>query len=98
VIGIPLKSYKCRSSNDIIIVYLDTTMRRKRNMSEDDILGKSQDDLEREAELANSNKSRQIKDLGNLVRFMCGVCDRVVTTLSAWLLHIRYKRVKCGVL
>ena len=60
---------------------------------QDGVLGKSLEDLEREADVGgqhNHHTSRNPKNLADLVRFKCGACDKVVTSLSSWLVHIRY--------
>jgi len=75
----------------------DSNNMRKRTLSEEEVLGKSLDDLEREADVGGQHHaSRQTKHLGNLVRFMCGACEKVVTNLSSWLVHIRLDHLGRG--
>jgi len=95
--------HKCPSSGlDTFHASTDTTDNtnsRNRTYSEDGVLGKSLEDLEREADVGgqhNHHTSRNPKNLADLVRFKCGACDKVVTSLSSWLVHIRLDHLGRG--
>eukprot|EP00088_Acartia_fossae_P003726 TRINITY_DN11595_c0_g1_i11.p1 TRINITY_DN11595_c0_g1~~TRINITY_DN11595_c0_g1_i11.p1 ORF type:complete len:1111 (-),score=315.09 TRINITY_DN11595_c0_g1_i11:203-3247(-) len=108
--GLGLETYQAGTDSGPDTSKRNPTPSNKTNLStsEDDVLGKSIEDLERDllphdggsgsaaAANAAANAAAQPRNLANLVRFMCGACDKVVTSLSSWLVHVRKEHLGRG--
>jgi len=59
---------------------------------------KSLEELAREVETGtiDMKKLMKRKNLGNLQRFICDVCDKLLPSLSQWLVHVRLEHLSRG--